>query len=125
MIPVVAEKDGAPGFFQTDDCRKYFLSFGNRALNWRNLVTLRTIEMATEYNPGSYIARISPTPLLMAVGLGDTLAVADIALDAYDRARPPKRLVTLDCNHFDPYSGPLFEPNVTAQRDWFVEHLKP
>ena len=23
------------------------------------------------------------------------------------------------------YSGPLFEPNVTAQRDWFVEHLKP
>lgn len=125
MIPVVAEKEGAPGFFQTDDCRKYFLGFGNRAPTWRNEITLRSVEMAFEYNPGSYIARVSPTPFLMVVGLGDTLAVADLALDAFDRARPPKRLVTLDCNHFDPYSGPSFEPNVTAQRDWFIEHLKP
>jgi fermentation-respiration switch protein FrsA (DUF1100 family) len=124
-IPVVAEQEGAPGFFPTDDCRKYFLSFGNRAPNWRNQVTLRTVEMASEYNPGSYIDRVSPTPLLMAVGLRDTLAVADLALDAFARARPPKRLVTLDCNHFDPYSGALFEPNVAAQREWFVEHLKP
>jgi fermentation-respiration switch protein FrsA (DUF1100 family) len=125
MIPVVAGKEGEPGFFQTDDCRKFFLGFGERAATWRNLVTLRSIEMVTEYNPGSFVGRISPTPLLMAVGLGDTLALADIALDAYDRARPPKRLVTLPCNHFDPYSGPLFEPNVTAQRAWFVAHLKP
>ena len=124
-IPVVAEQEAAPGFFQTDDCRKYFLSFGNRTPNWRNLVTLRTVEMASEYNPGSYIDRVSPTPLLMAVGLRDTLAVADLALDAFARARPPKRLVTLDCNHFDPYSGAMFAPNAAAQREWFVEHLKP
>lgn len=125
MIPVVASQEGEPGFFQTDDCRKFFLGFGDRAPTWRNLVTLRSIEMVTEYNPGSFIGRVSPTPLLMVVGLGDTLAVADLALDAYDRARPPKRLVTLNCGHFDVYSGPLFEPNVTAQRAWFVEHLKP
>lgn len=125
MIPVVASQEGEPGFFQTDDCRKFFLGFGDRAPSWRNLVTLRSIEMVTEYNPGSFIGRVSPTPLLMVVGLGDTLAVADLALDAYDRARPPKRLFTLNCGHFDLYSGPLFEPNVAVQRAWFVEHLKP
>ena len=35
------------------------------------------------------------------------------------------RIVTLDCNHFDPYSGAMFAPNAAAQREWFVEHLKP
>lgn len=125
MIPVVAAKEGEPGFFQTDDCRKYFLGFGDRAPTWRNRVTLRSIEMVTEYNPGSFVDRVSPTPLLTAVGLEDTLAVADIALDAFDRARPPKHLVSLGCGHFDPYAGHFFEPNVAAQRAWFVEHLKP
>jgi len=125
MIPVVAEQPNGHGFFQTDDSRKYFLGFGDRAPTWRNLVTLRTVEAVGEYNPGSYIARVSPTPLLLAVALGDTLAVADLALDAYERARAPKKLVTLDCGHFDPYSGPIFKENSGPQRDWFVEHLKP
>ena len=124
MIPVVAEKEGGPAFFQAGDFRKYFLSFGKRAPTWRNEVTLRSVEMIFEYNPGSYIARISPTPLLMVVGRDDT-PLAEIAFDVYERARPPKHLVTLECGHFEPYSGRFFEPNVAAQRAWFVEHLRP
>ena len=41
-----------------------------RAPSWRNEVTLRSVEMFTEYEPGVYIDRISPTPLLMVVGAG-------------------------------------------------------
>jgi hypothetical protein len=50
-----------------------------------------------------------PVELLMVVGLGDTPAVADIALDAYERARA-NRFVTLNCNQFDACSGATFAP---------------
>ena len=33
-------------------------------------MTLRSVEMFTEYEPGSYIALISPTPLLLVVAVG-------------------------------------------------------
>jgi uncharacterized protein len=38
--------------------------------------------MFTEYEPGSYVSFVSPTPLLMIVALGDVLTVADLALEA-------------------------------------------
>ena len=49
-------------------------------------MTLRSVEMFTEYEPGTYIAFVSPTPLLLVVALGDHLTVADEALAAYERA---------------------------------------
>src|SRR5580704_14980433 len=52
----------------------------------RNEVTLRSVEMFTEYEPGSYISFVSPTPLLLVVALGDHLTVVDEALAAYERA---------------------------------------
>jgi uncharacterized protein len=36
-------------------------------------VTLRSVELFTEYEPGVYIERIAPTPLLMVVAAGDHL----------------------------------------------------
>ena len=78
--------------------------------------------MFTEYEPGSYIAFISPTPLLMVVAVGDHLTVADEALAAYERALQPKKLVTLKGGHFDAYVADFkgaSEPAVA----WFREHL--
>ena len=66
-------------------------------------MTLRSIEMFMEYEPGTYVGFISPTPLMMVVALGDHLTVADQALAAYERALAPKRLVTLPSGHFDAY----------------------
>jgi uncharacterized protein len=51
--------------------------------------------MFVEYEPGAYIERIGPTPLLMVVAAGDHLTPADLALEAYQRTREPKRLVLL------------------------------
>ncbi len=61
--------------------------------------------MLMEYEPGSYIAKISPTPLMMVVAVGDTLAVADLAVAAFNDALEPKRLVLLEGGHFDAYVG--------------------
>ena len=51
--------------------------------------------MFLEYEPGTYISRVSPTPLLMVVAAGDVLTVSDLAIGAYEEAREPKKLVIL------------------------------
>ena len=126
MVPVVPDDPTGLGALPTADSIEYFTKTSKeRAPSWRNEVTLRSVEMLSEYNPGSYIARISPTPLLLVVALGDVLAPTDIALEAYERALQPKRLLTLPGGHFDPYTGDTFKQNSAAQRDWLTEHLRP
>jgi uncharacterized protein len=44
-----------------------------RAPSWKNELTLRSVEMLHEYEPGGYVGFISPTRLLMIVALGDVL----------------------------------------------------
>jgi fermentation-respiration switch protein FrsA (DUF1100 family) len=89
---------------------------------WRNEITLRTWELYDEYEPAACINRISPTPLLMIVPLGDTMTPAEDALAAYDRALEPKKLVTVPGSHYAVY-GEQFEQSSRAARDWFVTHL--
>ena len=79
--------------------------------------------MFTEYEPGSYISFVSPTPLLLVVALGDHLTVVDEPLAAYERALEPKKLVMLSGGHFDAYVKD-FELASAPARDWFVTHLK-
>ena len=55
------------------------------------------------YEPGTWVARVSPTPLLMIVARHDPITLTDLALGAYEAALQPKKLVTIDGGHFDPY----------------------
>jgi fermentation-respiration switch protein FrsA (DUF1100 family) len=124
MIPVVAEDPMAPAVLPTPDSYKWFTETGNtRAPSWHNEVTLRSVEMFLEYEPGIYISHVSPTPLLMVVAAGDILTVSDLAIGAYEDAREPKKLVILPGGHFGAYTGPDFELSSGAARDWLVQHL--
>jgi len=125
MVPVVSEDLLGEAALPTQDSYEWFTATKEkRAPNWENEVTLKTVEMLSEYAPIDYIERISPTPLLMIVAEGDHLAVADKAFEAYEQAREPKKLVTLDGGHFDAYVE-AFEESSGPARDWFVEHLEP
>ncbi len=123
MVPVVTEAEFDPSALPTADSWTWFTENGATiAPSWRNEVTLRSVEMLSEYEPGDYIARISPTPLLMIVARGDHLAVADEAVAAYSRAHEPKRLVLLPGGHFDAYTT-SFDQASSAAASWFAEHL--
>jgi fermentation-respiration switch protein FrsA (DUF1100 family) len=123
MIPVVAQDPASPSALPTPDSWVWFTETGRtRAPSWKNEVTLRSVEMFTEYEPGSYVSFISPTPLLMVVALGDVLTVAELALAAYERALEPKRLVTLQGGHFDAYIKD-FEASSKPTVEWFTRHL--
>ncbi|MDI3339990.1 MAG: alpha/beta hydrolase, partial [Sphaerobacter sp.] len=123
MVPVVAEDPLAPCALPTRDSWAWFSETGRtRAPSWRNEVTLRSVEMFMEYEPGVYLPWISPTPLLMIVAQADHLTPAELAIAAYARAHEPKRLVLLPGGHFDAYVRD-FEAASGAARDWFVAHL--
>lgn len=87
-------------------------------------VTLRSTLKARMYDPGVWIGRISPTPLLMIVGTKDTLTPVDLALAAYESAGEPKKLITYEGDHFGAYVD-HFEEAGGGATDWFVQHLKP
>jgi fermentation-respiration switch protein FrsA (DUF1100 family) len=126
MIKVVAEEAGEPCALPTDDSAKWFLETHKlRAPAWKNEVTLKSIEMFFDYEPGVYISNISPTPFFLAVAGGDHLTVVDLAIEAYEKALEPKKLLILPGGHFDAYTGEAFKVNSAAQRDRFVQHLKP
>jgi uncharacterized protein len=125
MIPVVSENPLGPCALPTADSWAWFSETQRaRAPAWRNEVTLRSVEMLTEYEPCEYIARVSPTPLLMIVASGDHVAVADEAFAAYANAREPKAIEVIEGGHFDPYVA-RFDQSSAAARDWFVKYLQP
>lgn len=123
MIAVVAQDPTAPCALATPDSWQWFTETGKtRAPAWRNEVTLQSVEMFTEYEPGAYLEWIAPTPLMMVVAARDHLTVADEALAAYNHALEPKRLVLLPGGHFDAYVKD-FHTASGAACDWFRAHL--
>jgi fermentation-respiration switch protein FrsA (DUF1100 family) len=90
--------------------------------DWTNTVTLRSTFAARTYEPGVWVSRISPTPLMMVIATDDRLTMTDLELDAYERALEPKRLVLVPGGHFDPYDAG-FAVASKAATDWFAQHL--
>ena len=123
MVPVVDEDPLAPSALPTAESFTWFTqTHDRRAPSWRNEVTLRSIEMFTEYEPVGHIGYLSPTPLLLMPARNDVLTPTDLALAAYERAREPKKLQILPGGHFDAYVAG-FDVSSGAARDWFLQHL--
>jgi fermentation-respiration switch protein FrsA (DUF1100 family) len=121
-LPIVSQDANEPVFIPGREAWDFFQVTRAVAPHRKNEVTLRSVEMAREYEPGIHVSRISPTPLLMIVADRDTVTPTDLALDAYERALEPKSLVLLKGGHYDPYVK-QFAVASTAARDWFVQHL--
>jgi hypothetical protein len=114
----------APGIYSGSDAIAFWTSAADIAPTWRNAVTLRSLELASEYEPGMVIERIGPTPLLMIVADKDDVTLTDLALAAYNRAKEPKRLRIISGGHFAPYMD-QFEAASSAALAWFTAHLTP
>lgn len=91
--------------------------------NWRNEVTVRSLELARTYEPGAYIERIAPTPLLMIIADADTTTPTGLQQEAYQRAYHPKRLLMLPGGHYSVYTE-HFEETSKAAVEWFGQHLR-
>jgi fermentation-respiration switch protein FrsA (DUF1100 family) len=59
------------------------------------------------YEPGNWVSRVSPTPLLMVVAEDDKLTLTDLELAAYERALEPKKLILIKGGALRPLSEPV------------------
>lgn len=89
---------------------------------WRNRISVLSYDLLLEFEPGDFVSRIAPTPLLMIVPESDTRVPTDLQLEAYQRARDPKQLLMLDGGHYDPYLRQAAAVG-DATREWFVGTL--
>jgi len=127
VIPVVTDDPSVIAGLPSVDAYEYFYGPGGAAErdpDWRNEVTLRSVEFLYGYEPGYFLPRVSPTPLLMLVAKDDSLAPSDTAYRAFSTAAHPKKLVTLPGGHFSAYRGEGAAIAQAAARDWFLEHLR-
>jgi cephalosporin-C deacetylase-like acetyl esterase len=119
---IVSADPATPAAYHSPDAVAFYTQPVPEGVHWENRVTVRSTRAARMYEPGQWVSRVSPTSLLMIIGLNDTITLADTGLAAYERALQPKKLVTIAGGHFDPYVS-HFQQSSTAARDWFTEHL--
>lgn len=100
----------------------YMMSEAERCPGWVNEITLRSLELARTYEPGVYIKRIAPTPLLLITATEDSLTPSDLQQDAFNEAHEPKKLMLVRGGHYGVYRE-HFEKTSAAAAEWFAEHL--
>src|SRR4029077_9176522 len=81
---VVSDDPLVPASYRTKDAVSFYLQPVPPGA-WTNEVTVRSGRLARMYEPGAWVARVSPTPLLMIVGLSDRITLADLELRAYEQ----------------------------------------
>jgi uncharacterized protein len=121
-----AVSDGnEPAMMPSPEANAYYTQAGATiAPNWRNQVTVESVEKLVEHDPTYPIHLISPTPLLIVVAEHDQALPTPLTLAAYERASEPKKLLNLPCGHTDIYDKePWVSQSASAAIDWFKQHL--
>jgi fermentation-respiration switch protein FrsA (DUF1100 family) len=118
---VVSDDPSTPASYRSRDAIDFYLQPLPPGV-WENTVTVRSGRLARSYEPGNWVARVSPTPLLMIVALADLITLTELQLRAYEQALAPKQLVLIPGGHFDPYLG-QFPRTSAAAVSWFRQHL--
>ncbi|MFC3395824.1 alpha/beta hydrolase [Brenneria rubrifaciens] len=122
MLPVTHQDPTHPAVLSTPEAHDWTVRNAADAPSFHNEVTLRSLELAAAYEPGGYVGRIAPVPLLMIIGRRDDLASAELALETYAQALEPKQLLLLQGGHFAPYDEEFVQAS-SAAVDWFSRHL--
>lgn len=121
-IQTVDRDPNAPVAYPGAESYDYMMSEAERCPSWVNEITLRSLELARTYEPGSYIKRIAPTPLLLITATEDSLTPSDLQQDAFIEAHQPKKLMLVPGGHYGVYRE-HFVRTSTAAAQWFAEHL--
>lgn len=122
-FPVVAP-EGRPSTMPQKGSYEFFMEGSKRAKNWRNQVTMESLEISMEYAPTAYIHLIAPTPLLMIIASNDIVCPVEQQKKAYEQAKEPKKLTIVTGGHFDVYRDEGFNEASTAALAWFTRYLK-
>lgn len=119
----VVGAEGEYRIFPARDAYEFYMEYKDISPNWKNEVTLESLEKVREFDPVSLIHLLSPAALLLIAGEKDNLIPIGEVKKAFARAHEPKSMVTLPITHFEPYKEPWLSIVAGLAADWFKEHL--
>jgi hypothetical protein len=91
--------------------------------NWRNQVTIESLEKMWEFDPVSMIHMMSPTPLLFITAEKDSFFPLESVKMIYDKVSEPKAITVLPIRHFEAYSEPWLSKAANAAISWYRRYL--
>lgn len=121
-IPMISADANAKVAYPGAESFDYMSAQGQICPTWRNEVTVKSLEAARTYEPGAYIERIAPKPLLMIIADADIVTPTTLQQEAYARAHHPKRLLMVPGGHYAVYTE-HFQQTRTEAAEWFSRHL--
>lgn len=118
-VPIVAPQ-GQPSVFPTPDSYEWFMSSRTMAPNWVDTTTFESLARMVEYRPAASINLISPKPLLILAGAQDAFIPIEQIRAAFAQAGEPKKLVEVDCGHYEFFPGGRFHERALHEAtEWF------
>lgn len=121
-IPVASDDKKAFTAISSPNAWNFIQSFKAYAPNYTNQVTMKSLEMQLEYEPGYYAPNIGGIPKLFIIAKNDEVVPEQQILDTYNKVSEPKKLEYIDGHHFSPYMEGLEEASKMAIQ-WFKSHL--
>ncbi|HKJ50020.1 MAG TPA: alpha/beta hydrolase [Gammaproteobacteria bacterium] len=100
-----------------------YMALQATAPNWRNEITIESLEKIRVFDPAAPIRQIAPRALLIIAAQDDNLIPLEALRQACDRAGEPKKFVEYPIRHFDIYAEPWRSKAVNAAIDWYNRYL--
>ncbi len=100
-----------------------FMALKEIGPNWRNQVTLESLEKMREFDPISLIHLMAPTAVLLIPAENDGLIPLDAVKATYEKAREPKAISVLPISHFEIYREPWLSKAAGLATNWFEKYL--
>ena len=119
----VVAPEGEPCILPGQENYDALMGMADVAPNWRNEITVESLEKIREFDPVSRIHLISPRALLVIAAEEDNLIPLETIKDSFERASEPKDLIIYPILHFDIYTDPWQTKAANAAIDWFQMHL--
>ena len=121
----VVALEGEPCYLPGKEAYNGVMAIVAKAPNWRNQITLESLEKMREFDAVSSIELLSPTALLLIPAEKESLSRSymDAVKATYERAREPKNMIVLPIGHFEIYREPWLSKSADAAINWFKQYL--
>jgi cephalosporin-C deacetylase-like acetyl esterase len=91
--------------------------------NWRNQVTMESLEKMREFDSTSTIHMLSPTALLIIAAEKDSFFPPNMVKAIYEKALKPKAMSIFPIGHFEINYEPWLSKSANLAINWFKKHL--
>lgn len=117
----VVSSDGEPCILPGKEAYEAYMAI--KQPNWRNQVTLESLEKMREFDPVSMIHLMPPAALLLMPAEKDSFCPLDGVKAIYGKAGEPKAISVLPIKHFEAYSEPWLSKAGSIAINWFEKYL--